>query len=259
MISSMGIPAIGSEWTNWRLLFASQPEPDLEFTEEDLDEAAPPPAPPMNAPKRSKKGPLLWILLLLLVGGIGYVAMDPDSAMQLIQPYLDGGAETAQPVAQRPAPPAPKPAAVPAPAPETAQTPVPTPMVAPPAAVESAPAAPVDQPAPKPMPTAAVPAPALAPAPAATPAPMAVKIAGPAFAERQRVTVVADPHRPKAPMPLFVDAVGSKTSTTVAAGATLMILDGDYQKSGWVYSVRTQDGKKGWISERHLKSIKPKR
>jgi len=84
MVSSMGIPAIGREWTNWRLLFASQPEPDLEFTEEDLDEAAPPPAPPMNAPKRSKKRPLLWILLLLLVGGIGYVAMDPDAALQLI-------------------------------------------------------------------------------------------------------------------------------------------------------------------------------
>ena len=44
---------------------ASQPEPDLEFTEEDLDEAVPPPAPPMNAPKRSKKGPFLWILLFL--------------------------------------------------------------------------------------------------------------------------------------------------------------------------------------------------
>ena len=55
----------------WSLLFARQPEPDLEFTEDDLDEAVPPPAPPMNAPKRSKKGPFLWILLLLLVGGIG--------------------------------------------------------------------------------------------------------------------------------------------------------------------------------------------
>ena len=243
MVSSMGIPAIGSEWTNWRLLFASQPEPDLEFTEEDLDEAAPPPAPPMNAPKRSKKGPFLWILLLLLVGGIGYVAMDPDAAMQLIQPYLDGGAETAPPVAQRPAPSVPKPATAPAP-PQAA-----TPAVAPPTVVDSTPAAPVDTPAPKPGPAAAAPA----PAPVVKPAPTAVRVAGPAFAESQRVTVVADATRPKAPMPLFIDAVGSKTSTTVPAGATLTILDGDYQKSGWVYSVRTQDGKKGWISERHLK------
>ncbi|HAP39390.1 MAG TPA: hypothetical protein DCQ94_06490, partial [Nitrospira sp.] len=107
MVSSMGIPAIGSERTDWRLLFATQPEPDLEFTEDDLDGAAPPPAPPMPEPKQSKKGPLLWILLLLLVGGIGYVAMDPDGAMQLIQPYLEGGAEPSPPVAQRPTPPVP--------------------------------------------------------------------------------------------------------------------------------------------------------
>lgn len=265
MVSSMGIPAIGSEWTNWRLLFASQPEPDLEFTEDDLDEAAPPSAPPMNAPKRSKKGPLLWILLLLLVGGIGYVAMDPDGAMQLIQPYLDGGAETAPPVAQRPAPPVPKPPAAPAPAAGPTPAQAPAPVVAPPAMVESTPAAPMDQPAPKPMPEASTPAPAsiaaptAVPAPVAKPAPAPVKIAGPAFSEKQRVTVAADPHRPKAPTPLFVDAVGSKTSTTVPAGATLTILDGDYQKSGWVYAVRTQDGKKGWISERHLKPIKPNR
>ena len=46
MVSSTGIPAMRSEWTNWHLLFASQPEPDLEFTEEDLDESMPPPAPP---------------------------------------------------------------------------------------------------------------------------------------------------------------------------------------------------------------------
>ena len=39
----------------------------------------------------------------------------------------------------------------------------------------------------------------------------------------------------------------------VQAGATLTILDGEYQTRGWVYSVRTQDGKKGWISERHLR------
>lgn len=55
MVSSMGIPAIGSERTDWRLLFATQPEPDLEFTEDDLDGAAPPPAPPMPEPKQSKK------------------------------------------------------------------------------------------------------------------------------------------------------------------------------------------------------------
>lgn len=221
---------------------ASQPEPDLEFTEEDLDEAVSPPAPPMNAPKRSKKGPFLWILLLLLVGGIGYVAMDPDAAMQLIQPYLDGGTDTSRPVAQRPPAPAPKPASAPAPAP--------APSVAPPAVVDSAPA-PVEAPAPipAPAPTAAVPA----PAPSVKPAPAPVRIAGPLYAEGQRVMVIADPSRPKSPMPLFVDSVGTKTSTTVPASTTLTILDGEYQKNGWVYAVRTQDGRKGWIPERSLR------
>lgn len=228
---------------------ASQPEPDLEFTEEDLDEAVPPPAPPMTAPKRSKKGPLLWILLLLLVGGIGYVAMDPDGAMQMIQPYLDGGAETSQPVAQRPPAPAPKPALPPvqAPAPSPAQS------VAPPAVVDNAPPAPVDAPAPMPAPIPAAAAPAPTPAPAMKPAPAPVRIAGPLYGEGQRVMVIATPSRPKSPVPLFADSVGTTTSTTVPANTTLTILDGEYQKSGWVYAVRTQDGRKGWIPERSLR------
>lgn len=258
MVSSTGIPAIRSEWTNWHLLFASQPEPDLEFTEEDLDESMPPPAPPMNSPKRSGKKPLLWILLLLFVGGVGYVAMDPDGAMQLVEPYLNGGAEPAQPVVQKP--------------PVKAQVPNITPTVAPPAppvvADNSAPA-PVAVPGPASAPSSALPPPA-APAPAAPtlqstaptpksaapavkPAAPAANIAGPLFAEGQRVTVIADSTRPKSPIPLFVDAIGSKTSTTVLAGATLTILDGDYQKRGWVYSVRAQDGRKGWIPERSLR------
>ena len=236
-----------SEWTNWHLLFASQPEPDLEFTEEDLDESMPPPAPPMNSPKRSGKKPLLWILLLLLVGGVGYVAMDPDGAMQLVEPYLGGGAEPAQPVIQKP--------------PVKAQAPTVAPPAPPVVADNSAPA-PADVPADVPAPSSAMSAPAIpAPAmpalqPAASapkPAAPTVRVAGPLYAEGQRVTVIADPTRPKSPIPLFVDAVGTKTSTTVLAGATLTILDGDYQKRGWVYSVRAQDGRKGWVPERSLR------
>lgn len=244
MVSSTGIPAIRSEWTNWHLLFASQPEPDLEFTEEDLDESMPPPAPPMNSPKRSGKKPLLWVLLLLLVGGVGYVAMDPDGAMQLVEPYLGGGAEPAQPVIQKP--------------PVKAQAPKQASTVAPPVVADNRTPAPADVP----VPSSAIPAPAIpAPAmpalqPAASapkPAAPTVRVAGPLYAEGQRVTVIADPTRPKSPIPLFVDAVGTKTSTTVLAGATLTILDGDYQKRGWVYSVRAQDGRKGWVPERSLR------
>ena len=244
MVSSTGIPAMRSEWTNWHLLFASQPEPDLEFTEEDLDESMPPPAPPMNSPKRSGKKPLLWILLLLLVGGVGYVAMDPDGAMQLVEPYLGGGAEPAQPVIQKP--------------PVKAQAPKQAPTVAPPVVAGNSTPAPADVPAPSSaMPAPAIPAPAMpALQPAASapkPAAPTVRVACPLYAEGQRVTVIADPTRPKSPIPLFVDAVGTKTSTTVLAGATLTILDGDYQKRGWVYSVRAQDGRKGWVPERSLR------
>ncbi len=258
MVASTGIPAIRSEWTNWHLLFASQPEPDLEFTEEDLDESAPPPAPPMNSPKRSGKKPLLWILLLLLVGGVGYVAMDPDGAMQLIEPYLDGGAEPAQPSIQKPA--------VKAQARKQAPTVAPP---APPVVADNSTPAPADAPTPSSAPSSAMPAPAIpaptAPAlqpavptsksstPASKPAAPSVRVAGPLYAEGQRVTVIADPTRPKSSVPLFVDAVGTKTSTTVLAGATLTILDGDYQQRGWVYSVRAQDGRKGWIPERSLR------
>ena len=244
MVSSTGIPAMRSEWTNWHLLFASQPEPDLEFTEEDLDESMPPPAPPMNSPKRSGKKPLLWILLLLLVGGVGYVAMDPDGAMQLVEPYLGGGAEPAQPVIQKP--------------PVKAQAPKQAPTVAPPVVADNSTPAPADVPAPSSaMSAPAIPAPAMpALQPAASapkPAAPTVRVAGPLYAEGQRVTVIADPTRPKSSVPLFVDAVGTKTSTTVLAGATLTILDGDYQKRGWVYSVRAQDGRKGWVPERSLR------
>ena len=204
----------------------------------------PPPAPPMNSPKRSGKKPLLWILLLLLVGGVGYVAMDPDGAMQLVEPYLGGGAEPAQPVIQKP--------------PVKAQAPKQAPTVAPPVVAGNSTPAPADVPAPSSaMPAPAIPAPAMpALQPAASapkPAAPTVRVAGPLYAEGQRVTVIADPTRPKSPIPLFVDAVGTKTSTTVLAGATLTILDGDYQKRGWVYSVRAQDGRKGWVPERSLR------
>jgi uncharacterized protein YgiM (DUF1202 family) len=39
----------------------------------------------------------------------------------------------------------------------------------------------------------------------------------------------------------------------VKSGETLTILDGSYQPTGWVYQVRTQAGKTGWISAEKLK------
>ena len=230
MFSSTSVSALSSEWTNWHLLFARQPEPDLEFSEDDLDEPMPPPAPPMNAPKRSGSRPLLWILLLLIVGGIGYVAIDPDGVMQLIQPYLEERVETTPPV--------------PPTLPNSEQAQVPA--ISSPELIDSGSSSPA---APSPAPPV-VAAPAT-PAPKSSPA--VTNVAGPLFSEGQRVTVIPNPSRPNSPVPLFLDAAGRKTSTTVQASATLIVLDGDYQKSGWVYAVRTQDGRKGWIPERGLR------
>jgi len=228
MNASAGVPAIGGEWTNRHLLFARQPEPDLEFTEDDLDDTTPPPAPPMKEPKQSGKRPLLWIVLLLLLGGIGYIAVDPDGAMQFVAPYLEDGKEPAPPAAQRPAPPMPSSPAVPS---RTIESGSPAPMTA----------------------QATPPATTALTAPPAKAAPSVVNVVGPLFSEGQRVTVVADPKRPKIPVPLFVDSAGTKTGAMLPASTTLTVLDGDYQKNVWVYAVRTSDGRKGWIPERNLK------
>jgi hypothetical protein len=54
-------------------------------------------------------------------------------------------------------------------------------------------------------------------------------------------------------VPLFTDAVGTKIAMTVPTSATLIIVDGDLQQSGWMYAVRTENGRQGWIAERNLK------
>jgi hypothetical protein len=228
MFALTGVLAISSEWTNRQLLFARQPEQDLEFNEEEFDEAPPPAAPPMGEPKQPRKRPFFWILLLLFAGGIGYVAMDPDGAMRFIEPYLDGGTEPTQPVTRAPTNGIEAPTSVP---PERVESVSPPPS-----------SAPTDFP---------VTAPPAAPAPKSFP-PVA-SVADPLFSEGQRVTVIADPNRPQSSVPLFVDSAGTRTSATVRATAPLTILDGDYQKNGWIYAVRTEDGRKGWIPERSLR------
>ena len=249
MLASQGVTALTGNWLNLPLFFAQQPEPDLEFTEEDLDDHTSPIPPPMRAPKRSGKKPLLWILLLLVLGVAGYAAYDPDGVMLLLEPYLGGDGEQAQQAAPMP----------PGPRPNAGETPTTAPP--PPAATTTpAPAGSASSPVPaKPQPpAAAVPAPAPAPTPAPAGKPMApvTPVAGPLFGEGQRVVIVADPARPGAPIPLFNNAAGTKTATTVSPSTTLTVMDGEWAKSGWVYAVRTDDGRKGWISER---SLKPKR
>jgi len=222
---------------DWTLLFARQPEPDLEFTEEELDQTIATKARgPMNPRKKSGGGsPILWILLLALVGGIAYVSMEPEMLTELLSPYL--GESTPPPMAMKPKPLAPAPVA---------------PQAAPsPSNEASAPLAPATAPA-----TAVAPAaPAVVPPPqtAARPAAPAVPPLDPMFSEGQKVTVTVVEMAPGGSIPLFADSSSSKPGPIVRPGVSLTIMDGDLQPGGWMYLVLTDEGAKGWVSEKRLR------
>ncbi|MDE3040449.1 MAG: SH3 domain-containing protein [Nitrospirota bacterium] len=228
---------------NWTLLFARQPEPDLEFTEEELDQTTATKATgPLNPRKKSGGGrPILWILLLALVGGITYVStMEPEKLTEWLSPYL--GESTPPPMAMKPKPVAPAPVAPPEPAPQSAPSP---------SDEASAPLAPATSPT-----NAVVPAaPAVVPPPqtAARPAaPVALPLT-PMFSEGQKVTVTVDETAPGGSIPLFADSSSSKPGPIVRPGVTLTVLDGDLQAGNWMYLVRTDEGAKGWVSEKRLR------
>ena len=228
---------------NWTLLFARQPEPDLEFTEEELDQTTATKATgPLNPRKKSGGGrPILWILLLALVGGITYVStMEPEKLTEWLSPYL--GESTPPPMAMKPKPVAPAPVAPPEPAPQSAPSP---------SDEASAPWAPATSPT-----NAVVPAaPAVVPPPqtAARPAaPVALPLT-PMFSEGQKVTVTVDETAPGGSIPLFADSSSSKPGPIVRPGVTLTVLDGDLQPGGWMYLVRTGEGTTGWVAEKRLR------
>jgi hypothetical protein len=228
---------------NWTLLFARQPEPDLEFTEEELDQTTATRATgPLNPRKKSGGGrPILWILLLVLVGGIAYVAtMEPEMLAEWLSPYL--GESTPPPMAMKPKPSTPAPVAPSAPAPQAAPSP---------SDEASAPLAPATSPA-----TAVSPAaPAVVPPPqtAARPAVPVAPPLTPMFSEGQKVTVTVDETAPGGNIPLFADSSSSKPGPIVRPGVALTVLDGDLQPGGWIYLVRTDEGAKGWVSEKRLR------
>ncbi len=238
------LTSVGNSFdVNWSLLFARQPEPDLEFTEEELDQTTTTRATgPLNPRKKSGGGrPILWIVLLALIGGGAYVAtMEPELVTEWLSPYL--GESTPPPVAMNPKP-APVAPSVPAPQAQAAPNPSdagPAPAPAPSASVPTAVAPPA-------VPAMTVPQAAVKPAaPAAT-------TSGPLFSEGQKVTTTMDETAPGGSSPLFADASGSKPGPVVRFGATLTVLDGDLQPSGWMYQVRTDEGAKGWVSEKRLR------
>src|SRR4029077_13362101 len=189
---------------NWTLHFARQPEPDLEFTEEELDQTITTKARgPMNPRKKSGGGrPILWILLLALVGGIAYVAtMEPEMLTEWLSPYLGESTPPPAPppiaMKPKPSPPPPPPKPInPTPAPRApGAPPPPAPQAAPsPSSGASAPLAPATSPA-----TAVAPAaPAVVPPPhtAARPAAPVVPPLDPMFSEGQKVTVTVDEMAP---------------------------------------------------------------
>jgi hypothetical protein len=224
------------------LHFARQPEPDLEFTDEELDQTvATKGRSPLNPRKKSGGGsPVLWLLLLALVGGIAYVAIiEPEMLEEWLSPYL--GETTPTPVAMKPKPLPTAPVAPPAPAPQAAQTPNPA-ASAPPSPIASPPTtAPATTPAVVPPPKAAAPATQTAP-------PL-----DPMFSEGQKVTVTGDQVAPGGTIPLFADPAGINPGPLVRLGVSLTVMDGDLQPSGWMYMVRTDDGTKGWVSEKRLR------
>lgn len=227
---------ITSAWSpfNWTLLFARQPEPDLEFTEEELDQtSAMNTRGPVNPRKKSGGGsPILWVLVLALVGGIAYLSMEQDMVAKWLNPYL--GESTPPPVALKPKPVPQAPVLAP---PQAAVTPSnDTPAAAPPTAVT--PVAP------------AVVAPAQT---AATPVAPVATSSDPMFSEGQKVTITGDNTAPDGNITLFAESAGNKPGPIVRPGVLLTVMDGDLQPGGWVYSVRTDEGAIGWISEKRLR------
>jgi hypothetical protein len=223
------------------LHFARQPEPDLEFTEEELDQTITTKTRgSMPSPKKSGGGgrPILWIVLLALVGGLAYVAtMEPEMLEEWLSPYL--GESTPPPVAMTPKPTTPRPMAPPTPTPQAA--PNPSNQASSPMAQVPAPAAPG--------------APAVSPPPqtAARPDAPVVSTLDPMFGEGQKVTITVDDMAPGGSIPLFADSSSSRPGPIVRAGASLTVMDGDLQPGGWMYLVRTDEGIRGWVSEKRLR------
>lgn len=71
----------------------------------------------------------------------------------------------------------------------------------------------------------------------------------PTFHENQEVSLTETLGRSL----LMGDPANTTPGPIVKLGETLTILDGAYQPTGWVYQVRTQTGKTGWISAEKLK------
>jgi hypothetical protein len=257
MLAITGGPSFVGSPQTWSLLFARQPEPDLEFTEEELEQTTTIRSPsPMKPPKKSSGRPLLWVLLLVLIGGGAYVAMEPEMVMEYLGPLLgeSPAPQPQPPVAQKATPPKPVPVAPTTQPPGATSTPPPVePSAEMPAPLTTAPVpAPPSAP---PMPTASAPTQA-PPSPIETPVTPVTASSTPLFSEGQRVSALPNPTARGEKVFLAQDAEGTRPGPAIPPGTVLTILDGDLQSTGWVYSVRSDFGTKGWLAEKQLK-LKP--
>lgn len=253
MVRQPGFPAAVSSLPAWSILFAREPEPDLDLDEMDNpDKTADPDSSPDEPEKPSGQRPLLWVLLAVVAIGGGYLAMNPDLVMDMMGQGTEAvptpvppPATPAKPATNPPAPSASdSPAALVTPAPSEPATasPVPSAPQAVPSAPLSTPTAPVTPPT---QVTKASPAP-----------PPPVSIPSPLFSEGQRVTVVPDAMLPAAAVSLSSDAARTRPGPMVSPSAVLTVVDGEFRGGLWVFAVRTPQGTTGWIAEKQLKAAK---
>lgn len=222
-----GFGAAASSLPSWSLLFAREPEPDLDFDDApeapDRGEGMEPEDP--EEPSGGKKW--ITILAVLIIAGGLYYAWDSGMLSSLL------GSDDNAPVASSPSglpdlpPPSPGP-----PSQTTGETPN----------------------APQPQMTPSSPMP---PSREARPASPIAAIPPPAFGEGQQVSVLPDPTLPAAAVSLNSDAAETRPGPIVSPTTVLIVLDGEFRNNGWVYTVRTPDGTTGWVSERRLRTVKP--
>ena len=262
MSPTVGDPSFAGSPLAWSLLFARQPEPDLEFTEEELEQTTNiRSSSPMKSPKKSGGRSLLWIILLVLIGGGVYVAMEPELVTDFVGPLLGESTEPPAEVAVKPLKPKPPTPSAPPPSQPgpTAVAPAATQSQAPQAAPQASEQSPGMASTPAVAPTTSMPPPAPAAGgqttpiestspPSASPAPL--------FGEGQRVTVLPNPAAPREKVVLKQEAAGTKPGPAIPPGTAFTILDGDLVDAGWVYYVRSDYGTKGWLEEKQLR-LKP--
>lgn len=253
MVRQSGFSAAASGLPAWNILFAREPESDLDLDEmDDQGGTADTGLSPDDPEKPSGRRPLLWGLFIVVAAAGGYLAMNPDLLMDM----LGEGTPAVSVSTPPPAAPAKRAAAPPA---SSASTP-PSPSTTPEASVmpRPAPARSTAAMPPAAQPGLSSPAPTPSPSqsaqPSPAPAPPALAIPSPLFSEGQRVTVVPDPTLPAAAVSLNANAARTKPGPRVSPAAVLMVVDGEFQDHVWVYAVRTPQGTTGWVAEKQLKA-----